>query len=34
MYMETLARQLYREIALIEEEHVTHYESLMDPMEG
>ncbi len=25
------ARRLYQEIALVEEEHVTHYESLMDP---
>jgi hypothetical protein len=32
-YMEPIARQLYQEIALIEEEHVTHYESLMDPNE-
>ena len=33
LYMEPIARQLYQEIALIEEEHVTHYESLMDPRE-
>ncbi len=26
-----IARRLYQEIALVEEEHVTHYESLMDP---
>ena len=26
-----LARKLYQEIAMVEEEHVTHYESLMDP---
>ena len=26
-----IARKLYQEIALVEEEHVTHYESLMDP---
>lgn len=26
-----LARRLYQEIAMVEEEHVTHYESLMDP---
>ncbi len=26
-----LARRLYQEIALVEEEHVTHYESLQDP---
>ncbi|GAA4901462.1 hypothetical protein LX16_0416 [Stackebrandtia albiflava] len=32
-YMEPIARQLYQEIALIEEEHVTHYESLVDPAE-
>jgi hypothetical protein len=29
-----LARALYQEIALIEEQHVTHYESLMDPNMG
>lgn len=34
MYMEPIARQLYQEIGLIEEEHVTHYESLMDPTES
>lgn len=33
MYMEPIARQLYQEIGLIEEEHVTHYGSLMDPEE-
>ncbi|MEU8197158.1 hypothetical protein AB0C10_25560 [Microbispora amethystogenes] len=32
-YMEPIARQLYQEIGLIEEEHVTHYESLLDPRE-
>jgi hypothetical protein len=32
-YMEPIARRLYQEIALVEEEHVTHYESLMDPTE-
>ncbi|MEV0444717.1 hypothetical protein AB0I84_48980 [Streptomyces spectabilis] len=32
-YMEPIARQLYQEIALIEEAHVTHYESLVDPGE-
>ena len=26
-----IGRRLYQEIALVEEEHVTHYESLMDP---
>lgn len=29
-YMEPIARRLYQEIGLIEEEHVTHYESLVD----
>jgi hypothetical protein len=29
-YMEPIARQLYQEIAMVEEEHVTHYESLLD----
>jgi len=33
-YMEPIARQLYQEIGLIEEEHVTHYESLVDPGES
>ncbi|MFD6363592.1 hypothetical protein [Streptomyces roseolus] len=32
-YMEPIARQLYQEIGLIEEEHVTHDESLVDPGE-
>ena len=32
-YMEPIARQLYQEIGLVEEEHVTHYESLVDPGE-
>lgn len=32
-YMEPIARQLYQAIGLIEEEHVTHYESLVDPGE-
>ncbi|GAA2479948.1 hypothetical protein GCM10010406_15210 [Streptomyces thermolineatus] len=32
-YMEPIARQLCQEIGLIEEEHVTHYESLVDPGE-
>ncbi|HLL68316.1 MAG TPA: hypothetical protein VK453_21755 [Micromonosporaceae bacterium] len=32
-YMEPIARQLYQEISLIEQEHVTHYESLVDPGE-
>mgnify|MGYP001183608862 FL=1 len=34
MYMEPIARQLYQEIGLVEEEHVTHYESLIDPGES
>ncbi|PZG18287.1 hypothetical protein [Nonomuraea aridisoli] len=34
MYMEPIARQLYQEIGLVEEEHVTHYESLVDPGES
>ncbi|TDD17108.1 hypothetical protein [Nonomuraea diastatica] len=34
MYMEPIARRLYQEIGLIEEEHVTHYESLVDPGES
>ncbi|MET7463618.1 hypothetical protein [Nonomuraea sp. NPDC005501] len=33
-YMEPIARRLYQEIGLIEEEHVTHYESLVDPGES
>ncbi|WP_346107060.1 ferritin-like domain-containing protein [Nonomuraea maheshkhaliensis] len=32
--MEPIARQLYQEIGMIEEEHVTHYESLVDPGES
>ncbi len=30
-YQEPLARALYAEIAMIEEQHVTHYESMLDP---
>ncbi len=30
-YQEPIARGLYAEIALIEEQHVTHYESILDP---
>lgn len=30
-YMEPIARQLHQEIDLVEEEHVTPYESLVDP---
>jgi hypothetical protein len=33
-YMEPIARQLYQEIGLIEEEHVTHYESLIATIAG
>ena len=32
-YVPALARGLYQEIAMIEEQHVTHYESLVDPLE-
>jgi hypothetical protein len=32
-YTEPIARALYAEIATIEEQHVTHYESLIDPLE-
>src|SRR5262249_55483407 len=33
-YVPPLARGLYLEIAEIEEQHVTHYESLLDPLES
>ncbi|HEX5512932.1 MAG TPA: hypothetical protein VFY81_00910, partial [Gammaproteobacteria bacterium] len=33
MYSDPVARQLYAEIASIEEQHVTHYESIIDPTE-
>ena len=33
-YMEPIARALYLEIAQIEEQHVSHYESIMDPEAG
>jgi hypothetical protein len=33
MFADPLARQLYAEIASIEEQHTTHYESLLDPSE-
>ncbi|MEN2977729.1 hypothetical protein P7L78_02175 (plasmid) [Tistrella bauzanensis] len=33
-YMEPLARATYLEIAQIEEQHVTHYESILDPTVG
>ena len=32
--MEPIARGLYTEIAQIEEQHVTHYESLLDPLDS
>ncbi|MFI9595243.1 hypothetical protein [Nonomuraea sp. NPDC052265] len=32
--MEPIARRLYQEIGMVEEEHVTHYESLVDPGES
>jgi hypothetical protein len=32
-YMEPIARQLYQEISLVEQEHVTHSESVLDPNE-
>ncbi|MEV5559051.1 hypothetical protein AB0L44_35780 [Nonomuraea wenchangensis] len=31
LQMEPIARRLYQEIGMVEEEHVTHYESLTDP---
>jgi hypothetical protein len=33
MYADTVARQLYAEIASIEEQHLTQYESIIDPHE-
>jgi hypothetical protein len=33
-WIEPVARGLYTEIALIEEQHVTHYESLLDPLDS
>jgi len=33
-WIEPLARGLYAEIAIIEEQHVTHYESLLDPLDS
>jgi hypothetical protein len=32
-WIEPIARGLYAEIAMIEEQHVTHYESLIDPLD-
>jgi rubrerythrin len=34
LFADPLARQLYAEIASIEEQHVTHYESLLDPSQS
>ena len=34
MFADPMARQLYAEIASIEEQHVTQYESIIDPSEG
>ena len=34
LFADPLARQLYAEIASIEEQHVTQYESIIDPTEG
>jgi hypothetical protein len=33
-FIEPIARGLYAEIAMIEEQHVTHYESLLDPLDS
>jgi len=33
-WVEPVARGLYAEIAMIEEQHVTHYESLLDPLDS
>ncbi|HKP12619.1 MAG TPA: hypothetical protein VJZ91_10930 [Blastocatellia bacterium] len=33
-YIEPIARSLYLEIAMVEEQHVTQYESLLDPVES
>jgi len=33
-YMEPIARGLYSEIAMVEEQHVSHYESLLDPLDS
>jgi hypothetical protein len=34
LFADPLARQLYAEIASIEQQHVTHYESLLDPQQS
>lgn len=33
-YVEPIARSLYAEIAQVEEQHVSHYESLLDPLDS
>jgi hypothetical protein len=33
-FVEPIARALYTEIGMIEEQHVTHYESLLDPLDS
>jgi hypothetical protein len=33
-YVEPIARGLYAEIAMVEEQHVSHYESLLDPLDS
>jgi hypothetical protein len=33
-WIQPIARGLYAEIAMIEEQHVTHYESLLDPLDS
>ena len=33
-FIEPIARQLYQEIGMVEEEHVSHYESLLDPVDS
>ncbi|HZM38053.1 MAG TPA: hypothetical protein VFB94_03010 [Acidimicrobiales bacterium] len=33
-WIEPIARGLYAEISLVEEQHVTHYESLLDPLDS
>jgi hypothetical protein len=33
-FMEPIARELYLEIAQIEEQHVSHYESMLDPLDS
>ncbi len=33
-YVEPIARSLYAEISMVEEQHVSHYESLLDPLDS